>query len=116
MIHDVSGRVDIVALIRSARAHGRVVHLVPAGADKATSLSAFADALAFPDWFGGNLDALADSLRTFVRQVAVPVEVIWDGVRTLSEEDPEALAGIRSVLEDTATAHPELHVTVVDRL
>lgn len=116
MIHDVSGRVDIVALIREARAGGREVHLVPAGADKAESLAAFASALAFPDWFGNNLDALADALRTFVRQLAQPVEVIWDGVATLAEQDPAALDGIRSVLRDIAIAQPDLHVTIVDRL
>ena len=32
------------------------------GADKATVLDAFASALRFPDWFGGNWDGLADCL------------------------------------------------------
>ena len=116
MISDVSGAVDIVALIRAARRLDRDVRLVPAGATKAESLAHFAGSLAFPHWFGGNLDALADSLRTMVRGAARPVEVIWDGVLTLENEDHDAYVAIRSVLEDVGAADARLFVTAVHRL
>ncbi|MEO7071010.1 MAG: barstar family protein [Nostocoides sp.] len=116
MISDVTGAVDIVALIRSARDKDRDVRLVPAGATKAESLAHFAASLAFPHWFGGNLDALADSLTTMVRESARPVEVIWDGVRTLENEDHDAYVAIRAVLADVNDAEDGLHVTAVHRL
>ena len=115
MISDVSGAVDIVALIRAARRQQREVRLVPAGGSKAESLAHFAGSLAFPHWFGGNLDALADSLATMVRDLARPVELIWDGVLTLEDEDHAAYLAIRSVLEDVSAADDRLHVTAVHR-
>jgi RNAse (barnase) inhibitor barstar len=116
MISDIGGAVDIVALIREARARDRDVRLVPAGSSKAESLAHFASSLAFPHWFGGNLDALADSLTTMVREAARPVEVIWDGVRTLENDDHAAYLAIRSVLEDVTEAEEGLSVTAVHRL
>lgn len=116
MITDVDGPVDIVGLIRRARSKDREVHLVPAGTDKAESLANFARALAFPNWFGANLDALADSLRTFVLEAGTPQEIIWDGATTLADEDPEGFEDIRSVLAVVSGDHPNFNVTVVHRL
>lgn len=116
MISDISGPVDIVALIRAARSRARDVRLVPAGTTKAESLENFAQSLAFPHWFGGNLDALAYSLSTMVHDAARPVEVIWDGVLTLETEDHGAYLAIRSVLEDVTAAEDGLTVTAVHRL
>ena len=47
------------------RAAGFDVFVVDGGAasDKAGALAAIASAGGFPDWFGGNLDALVDCLR-----------------------------------------------------
>ena len=43
---------------------GRLVVVVPAGiADSATLLRVLAERLQFPDWFGGNWNALSDCLR-----------------------------------------------------
>lgn len=51
---------------RLARAHGLVLAEADGGAgappDKAAILAALARALALPGWFGGNLDALYDSV------------------------------------------------------
>ena len=52
--------------------HTYVVHARP---DKAASIAAFARALALPDWFGGNLDALADALQ----DLADAASVLADG-------------------------------------
>jgi len=116
VISDVGGAVDIVALIREARSRGRDVRLVPAGSSKAESLAQFASSLAFPHWFGGNLDALADSLTTMSREAGRPVEVIWDGVRTLENDDHGAYLAIRAVLEDVSAAEEALYITAVHRL
>jgi RNAse (barnase) inhibitor barstar len=52
---------------------------------KAAFLVAVAEALAFPDWFGQNLDALADCLD----DLDLPVVLLWDGWGTLAREDRE---------------------------
>ena len=118
MIRDVAGPVDIVGLIRTARSEGRVR---PPGAGRRGQGRepgrASPAPWPFPQWFGANLDALADCARsTFVTEVATPVEVIWDGVTTLADEDPSAYDGIHSVLVDVAQVHRDFHVTVVHRL
>lgn len=48
----------------AAQRAGLILHRidVPAGADQAQLISVIARALRFPQWFGGNLDALYDSL------------------------------------------------------
>ncbi len=116
MISDIVGAVDIVALIREARGRGRDVRLVPAGSSSAESLEHFASSLAFPHWFGGNLDSLADSLTAMIRDAVRPIEVIWDGVRTLENEDYAGYLSIRAVLEQVTDAYERLSVTAVHRL
>ena len=64
MIRHLRPPVDVDALVANAVARGRVVRLVVAGETKSATLAAFADALDFPGWFGGNLDALATCSRT----------------------------------------------------
>lgn len=69
-------------------------------ADKATLLARIADALEFPDHFGHNLDALADSLS----EVTDDVVLLWDGWSVLARADRRAFAGLRAVLEERADA------------
>ncbi len=115
MITDVDGPVDIVALIRAARAEGREVHLVPAGGNRDESLAGFARSLALPSWSGRNLEALADTLAAYVAETRREQEIIWDGATTLADQDPEGFEAIRAVLDEVCRGHPTLHVTVVHR-
>ena len=47
---------------------GDEVSVVPAGETKAESIDLFAEVLDFPDWFGRNLDALADCLHDLAEE------------------------------------------------
>lgn len=70
--------------------------------DKAAVLAAIARTLAFPDWFGHNLDALADCLS----DVGTPTVLLWDGWGPLAREEPATFRAVVDVLTDRATAEP----------
>ena len=57
-------------------------------------LVALGEALGFPDWFGANYDALADSLR----DLSGPVVLLWDGWGVLARADRRAFDTIVAVL------------------
>ena len=105
---DVSDRVD------TAEHEGRQVYLVTGGVDKHSALVAFAEGLALPDWFGHNLDALADVLRE-LGSPGRAVTLVWDGVAHLRRTDPTGYAALRAVLEDVDAERPDLQVCVVLR-
>lgn len=84
--------------------------VVRAGSDKATSLANFARDLALPDWFGHNLDALADALRDVHDPRGRPVRIVWQGSERLRRKDPDAYRGIASVLRDAAAERDDLEV------
>ena len=116
----VLGRDTAVAeVVRNAQREGADVLVVPAAADKRGSLERFAEVLQLPDWFGRNLDALADCLHDLAEtppaEGATGRHLVWDGTAELHDADPEAFEGICSVLEDVADEHAGLSVTVVDR-
>ena len=67
MIRHLGPHTDVEGLVADAREEGREVHVVVAGPTKEATLAAFAEALDFPAWFGGNLDALADCLGHLAR-------------------------------------------------
>ncbi len=115
MIRHLGPRTDVVGLLADAREEGREVHLVRAGPTKEATLAAFAEALDFPAWFGGNLDALADCLGHLARTTEGEWELVVDGVAELAGEDPFAFAGLSGLLGEVAARHPRFHVTVVDR-
>ncbi|HET7821153.1 MAG TPA: barstar family protein, partial [Ornithinibacter sp.] len=94
---------------------GREVEVVHAGPTKEATLAAFAEALDFPAWFGGNLDALADCLGHLARTAPGETELVVDGVAELAREDPFAWADLRGLLGELASSHPRFHVTVIDR-
>ncbi|MEO7423033.1 MAG: barstar family protein [Ornithinibacter sp.] len=115
MIRYVGPLADVDRIMADAESEGREVHLVRAHATKSATLDAFAVALDFPAWFGGNLDALADCLHHLARHAEGEWELVVDEVAALGAEDPFALAALQGVLGEVALAHPRFHVTVVDR-
>ncbi|MEI2779238.1 MAG: barstar family protein [Tetrasphaera sp.] len=105
----------IATLVQSERADGRVVHVVPAGDDKAETLRLFAEVLHFPDYFGHNLDALWDCVRDVAARQDGPWSLIWDGARFFAAADPVTHDAIVDLLDDLARRHPAAHTIVVDR-
>jgi hypothetical protein len=115
MIRRLGPHTDVAGLVADAVEEGREVHVVVAGPTKDATLVAFAEALDFPAWFGGNLDALADCLGHLARTAPGESELVVDGVAELAREDPFAFAELSGLLGQVALAHPRFHVTVVDR-
>jgi RNAse (barnase) inhibitor barstar len=62
--------------------------------DKREVLTAIGQALAFPDYYGRNLDALNDCLRDLDGRVVL----LWDGWGTLARADAHAFTGTVDVL------------------
>ncbi|CAN7489694.1 barstar family protein [Knoellia sp. LjRoot47] len=108
-------RVDLDGLVADAVEEGRQVQVVRGGATKAETLEAFSEALNFPEWFGMNLDALADCLDTLARESEGEWEIVWDEAAALRRDDPRAATGIESVLAELDEDHPSMHVTIIDR-
>lgn len=106
---------SIVALITQEYAEGRTVSVVPAGPDKTESLRLFAEVLAFPDYFGANLDALYDILRERILADPRAWTLIWDAAAHLRSADPAAYDGIVAVLADLTREFPNVHALIVDR-
>lgn len=97
-------------LAHASLAVGREPFTVPAAADKAGTLAAFATALAFPAWFGGNLDALNDSLGDWAAALTGPAALIWQRSATL---DAGTAAAVESILGEAETGSPLLAVIVL---
>lgn len=115
MIRTLGPKVDLDGLVADAREEGREVHLVRAGATKAATLEAFAEALDFPGWFGHNLDALADCLEHLAEASAQPWELVVDDLAALRDRDDSAYTGIRLVLADLVLRHPSFQVSLIER-
>jgi RNAse (barnase) inhibitor barstar len=64
-------------------------------------LERLAKALELPSWFGGNLDALADSLSD-VHQEGTGVVVLWDGWGPFAHADEDAFGRTLKVFERRA--------------
>ncbi|MCT2586747.1 barstar family protein [Actinophytocola sp. S1-96] len=67
---------------------------------KAEFMTAVAEALSFPDWFGNNLDALSDCLRDLSWLPDGEHVLVWSAPEVLREADPRAYAAIDDVLRD----------------
>lgn len=65
---------------------------------KEATLDAFAEALGLPDWFGRNLDALADCLA----DIGDPVVLLWDGWAPLAREDRGTFDAVLDIFEERA--------------
>lgn len=77
--------------------------------DRRAVLAALGRTLAFPDWYGVNLDALADCLA----DLAEPHVVVWDGWSVLAESDHAGFAAITDVFVERAPRAP--HVSLLLR-
>jgi len=65
-----------------------------------------ASALAFPGYYGRNLDALWDCLTDLVE----PTVLLWDGWGPLAHADPERFEALLTVLRDRGAARPPFTV------
>jgi RNAse (barnase) inhibitor barstar len=68
--------------------------------------AALAAALGFPDWYGGNLDALWDCLT----DLSEPTVLLWDGWGPLARADLDRFPRILRVLHDRTVQVPPFAV------
>ncbi|MGW8182626.1 MAG: barstar family protein [Burkholderiales bacterium] len=66
-------------------------------------LAACARDLGFPDWFGGNWDALADCLQDRSWQPAPGLVVLWRGASRFAATAPDDFATALEIFRDAAT-------------
>lgn len=94
--HDLD---DLVTTVRDAG--WRLVHLDTVDATgKAGILDRFQAAFGFPDWFGHNLDALADALSDVRAEPGVVL--LWDHSAGFAGADREQFDAVLNVLTDRA--------------
>lgn len=74
--------------------------------DRAGLLKDVGEALAFPDWYGQNFDALTDCLR----EVKDPTALLWDGWATLAREDRTSFDTAVDVFSTRAKDEPAFAV------
>jgi RNAse (barnase) inhibitor barstar len=68
--------------------------------DRDAGLAKIADALAFPDWFGGNWDALSDCLDDLSWLEGEGFLLLFDHSSGWREAEPEAFATLLEILDD----------------
>jgi len=73
-----------------------------ASENKTQFLAACAKDLQFPDWFGGNWDALADCLQDFSWRPAPGHVVLWRGASRLASAAPDDFATALEIFRDAA--------------
>ena len=67
-------------------------------------LGDFARDLAFPSWFGGNLDALLDCLSDLRTESSSDgLLVVWSGWGEFSESNPSKFAALVGVLDEASS-------------
>lgn len=89
-------------VLRDAARRHAAVHVVNgSGADsKEHMLAVIAAVMDFPDYFGGNLDALYDCITDLSWFPSGEHLLLWTGSTTLAQTDPEAYDQICAVLSD----------------
>lgn len=75
--------------------------------DREGLLAGLGRALGFPEWYGENLDALADCLREVTGTV-----LVWDGWSRLYEADPRSFGLVLRVLAQRAEDGPAFAVVL----
>lgn len=98
---------------RNAALGNRPAYVVAPAPDKASVLAAFAAALDFPTWFGGNYDALADAVGDLSWLPTGPKTLVWDGAAALRGSSPQVYETIREILAERAPG--DLDVVVLMR-
>lgn len=103
--------VDRPEIEKIARRHGS--RLLPVDLSHAGSrelvLHTLGQALAFPDWYGANLDALHDCLADDEWRSPHGSIVLLNGLATLRQADPDAFATLLEVLGSAAQAAGSRH-------
>jgi RNAse (barnase) inhibitor barstar len=72
--------------------------------DKDGVLSRIAAALGFPDWFGGNWDALADCLHDLSWWPAEGYVIVLDQAQHWRQADPDGFDQLLEIADEAATA------------
>lgn len=72
-------------------------------ADTDAVMREIAEALRFPEWFGGNLDALADCLADLSWLPSEGYVLVLEHTADWRAQDPEAMGTVLEILNDTAT-------------
>ncbi|GAB3387367.1 barstar family protein [Lysobacter fragariae] len=89
----------------------KVLRVALAGVNgKDDVLQAIAQALEFPEWFGGNFDALADCLGDLSWLPGAGYLVLFDGVDGWRDADDENFATLLDVLNEAAVSWSERDV------
>lgn len=101
---------DRTALVESATALGFAIATVDCGSvrDRAAALAHIARALRFPDWFGGNWDALADCLGDLSWLAGDGYLLLFDHSSAWREAEPEAFATLLEILNDAGRRWAEV--------
>jgi Barstar (barnase inhibitor). len=101
-----------------AVAAGVPVHLVGPVGSRSAFYASVASVLALPDWFGHNLDALADCLADLSWLPPGPRILVWAGSDRLGSADPDGYAALvrtlAEVAEQSADGPHPLTVVLVD--
>ncbi|MCP2165160.1 barstar family protein [Goodfellowiella coeruleoviolacea] len=107
----------VAAAVAEAEQRGAHPHVVDTRTvtAKREVLAAIAGALAFPEWFGHNLDALHDCLVDLSWLPAGEHVLVWVGAHRLRERDPGTAEAVRQTVADAveATRSGERPVSVV---
>lgn len=92
------------AIERAAGAAGLAFHFVQLDDtdDDADALALIGEAMGFPEWYGGNLDALYDCLTDLSWQETGATAIVLTGCDALKESAPERWAMLLSVFAAAA--------------
>jgi len=79
-------------------------------ADGATALRIFAETLAFPEWFGGNLDALADCLKDLSWRPSEGYVLVLEHAGEWRNRAPDSFETILDILNEAAAHWTEQRI------
>ena len=92
----------VVTVTAEAVAADVPVHVVGPVRSRSGFYASVASVLALPDWFGHNLDALADCLTDLAWLPAGPRMLVWVGPDRLGSADPDGYAALAQTLAQVA--------------